>query len=431
MNKKVVSSCLLGVLLCTTTLIQANPLVWNTMEVRETTPKASQGNTTSLSGDALAGLIASMQEQYNQNTALILTAMQQQTKQPDQANAITAMQQQQQQLMNSLLQLQQQQQDLLRMLGTANQTKADDSVTTLLLKHILNEKGKGEPINQEPIVQFTAFQQPEPVAEVIPEIPYERKRLAPPDEPPTAKSPLDHIAEAVQDAAMEGYYQNSMAVFQFVDTGLYKIYCKPGYLTVIRLQPGETFRTISGGDTARWVFDVTATNNQSQIMVKPTQDNLDTNFVIVTDKHSYQVQAKTATWYNPVVSWSYPLEDKGRALKQEQARVKEQQETIPLAVKAEKLNFEYKVSGKSRNNAWKPKVIFDNGKKVYIQMTEAMKNSSMPSLVVKEGDGTIIVNYRMQNGYYIVDRLFNDAELLINQKSVVRIKRSTPLNKEE
>lgn len=430
MNKKVVSSCLLGVLLCTTTLIQANPLVWNTMEVRETATKAAQTNSSGLTSDALANLVATMQEQYNQNTALILAAMQQQPKQTDQANAITTMQQQQQQFMNYLLQLQQQQQELLRMLGTSNQ-KADDSVTTLLLKHILSEKGKSEPVSSEPILQFTAYQQPEPVAEIIPDIPYERKRLAPPDEPATAKSPLEHIAEAVQDAALEGYYQNSMAVFQFVDTGLYKIYCKPGYLTVIRLQPGETFRTISGGDTARWVFDITSTNNQSQIMVKPTQDNLDTNFVIVTDKHSYQVQAKTASWYNPVVSWNYPLEDKGKALKQEQARVKEQQETIPLAVKAEKLNFEYKVSGKERNNAWKPKVVFDNGKKVYIQMTEAMKNSSMPSLVVKEGDGTIIVNYRMQNGYYIVDRLFNEAELLINQKSVVRIKRSTPLNKEE
>ena len=270
-----------------------------------------------------------------------------------------------------------------------------------------------------------SISEPEPIRE--------RKRVAPADEAEVSKKPSDFIAEAVQDAAFEGYYQNSMAVFDYTPTALYKIYTKEGYLTVIRLQPGETVISINGGDTTRWIVDHTSSGNQAQVLLKPARSGLDTNFVIVTDKHTYQIQAKSTNWYNPIVSWNYPQEVKAMLQRTERKQAKDENETIGLSVhNPDSLNFGYKIKTRGRVGNWKPSTVFDDGKKVYIKMTAAMINGEAPALVLKDENGkTAIVNYRMKNGYYIVDRLFNQAELRLGTKDYVRITRNKTTRTEE
>ena len=60
----------------------------------------------------------------------------------------------------------------------------------------------------------------------------------------------------------------------------------------------------------------------------------------------------------------------------------------------------------------RPVRAFDDGTHVYIQMGAAMKASEAPALLIAAGGGTQMVNYRVDGNYFVVDRLFNQAELV-------------------
>jgi type IV secretion system protein VirB9 len=69
---------------------------------------------------------------------------------------------------------------------------------------------------------------------------------------------------------------------------------------------------------------------------------------------------------------------------------------------------------KGGDSAIRPVRVFDDGKKTYIQISEAAKNREAPVLVVIGSDGKQeMVNYRVKNDMYIVDRLFERAQLLL------------------
>ena len=67
-------------------------------------------------------------------------------------------------------------------------------------------------------------------------------------------------------------------------------------------------------------------------------------------------------------------------------------------------------------------MVFDDGQKTYIQMPDTMASGDAPTLFIKEQNKLELVNYRVLKNYYIVDRLFDNAEMR-NGQEVVRIKR--------
>lgn len=461
---------------------ETQTLIWSPMEyetettktptpapTKSATPPALQNtNSNSDQNAVLLQTIAAMQQQQ-QNLVAMIAAMQPKNSDAAIVAALQQQQQQQQQFLTTILQMQQQQQtqqgqQTLLLMAAALQNKNAQAETNqqkqleLLLTYLGQQDKKDNTNNGTglllPISTF-ATSNPTPdninslltTTETVPSyettetkdkdyVPYQRARLAPPDDPLPEKSPSESITEAIQDAALEGYYRDSMAVFNYGDAALYKIYCKDGYLTIIRLQPGETIVSINGGDTSRWVVDssTAGTGNaaQAQVLLKPVRAGLDTNFVIITDKHTYQLQAKSTSWYNPIVSWTYPQEERNLLKRNEEKQLKNDRENISLGVRnPESLNFNYKIKTRGEVDAWKPQNVFDDGRKVYIKMTSTMKNGEAPALLLKDSKGkTSIVNYRMKNEYYIVDRLFKEAELRIG-KNYVRITRTDPLPREE
>ena len=52
-----------------------------------------------------------------------------------------------------------------------------------------------------------------------------------------------------------------------------------------------------------------------------------------------------------------------------------------------------------------------------------MKSGEAPALFVKDDEGVNLVNYRVKDNYYIVDRLFNQAELRCGLKEIVVVSR--------
>lgn len=78
----------------------------------------------------------------------------------------------------------------------------------------------------------------------------------------------------------------------------------------------------------------------------------------------------------------------------------------------EKMNFDYKVTG--GNEHLRPVRVFDDGAKTYIQMPEEMQNREAPVLLIVAADGKgEMSNYRVRQQTYIVDRLFDRAELVL------------------
>lgn len=78
---------------------------------------------------------------------------------------------------------------------------------------------------------------------------------------------------------------------------------------------------------------------------------------------------------------------------------------------------------------WRPLRAFDDGRQTYVEFPANLGTGEAPPLFLVDGKGTAqLVNYRLQGRYYVVDRLFEAAELRLGLKhqDVVRISRATP-----
>src|SRR5262249_5422963 len=108
--------------------------------------------------------------------------------------------------------------------------------------------------------------------------------------------------------------------------------------------------------------------------------------------------------YMASVSWQY-AQDQLIALRRRNAAA-----PIETSVDLRSLNFRYAIEGD--NPPWRPLRAFDDGSKVYIEFPRGIGQGEMPPLfVIGPRGGAELVNYRVRQNYYIVDRLFAAAEL--------------------
>lgn len=190
--------------------------------------------------------------------------------------------------------------------------------------------------------------------------------------------------------------------------------------TVISLEPGERFTNISSGDPNRWSYSVAVSGSgatqQQNVLVKPSLPDISTNMVITTDKRIYNLRLLSSmnaqTTRN--ISFWYPDEMvnavNDSTLKQFDGAVA----TVPN-VSLNNLNFDYRLSTGwfSHTPAWKPIRVFDDGTHTYIQFASIMSNRDMPVLFVQEGYSKELVNYRTKPPYFVVDKIFKQAVLVV------------------
>lgn len=223
----------------------------------------------------------------------------------------------------------------------------------------------------------------------------------------------------------------SKTIYSYVPDAIYMIYAALNHVVDVQLQLGENLTgRIVAGDTHRWevgtVTDGTGANITTHVLIKPKQAGIETNFLIVTDRHSYRLYAQANDdFFIPTVGWAYPEEEmaKSQQIRKEQQRLDGM--VAAPAIIAANLNFKYKIKP-DRKYPWTPIRAFDDGNKTYIQMSPEMKSSEAPVLFIKDGEKLNLVNYRIKGEYYIVDRLFGEGELRSGKKDKVRIIRETP-----
>jgi type IV secretion system protein VirB9 len=155
--------------------------------------------------------------------------------------------------------------------------------------------------------------------------------------------------------------------------------------------------------------------------VKPNAAGLSTNLIIMTDRRVYHVELRSVSGpAMAAVSWRYPDD---LTLSGVGGQIDQRLEEVASGVPAEGLNFRYRISGDRTD--WRPLRAFDDGRRVFIQMPEGMEATDAPPLFVVGESGPELVNYRMRGRFYVVDRLFDRAEMRLGDRRqrVVRIDR--------
>lgn len=246
----------------------------------------------------------------------------------------------------------------------------------------------------------------------------------------SAPSSLKTVQSAMRNATIEpvpGAFVSGAQVYPFSEGTIYQVYTAPGLVTDITLQPGEDLVAVASGDTARWVIGDTSSGSgeskQTHVLVKPFSAGLTTNLVITTTRRAYHVRlVSTAGTALSSMRWTYP-QDKLLALRR---KAEAAQAATPIAsgIAIEQLNFSYAISGDKPG--WRPLRAFDDGQKTYIEFPPLLANGEAPPLFVVGADGKAeLVNYRQRDRFYVVDRIFDAAELRLGLKKqqVVRIDR--------
>lgn len=222
-------------------------------------------------------------------------------------------------------------------------------------------------------------------------------------------------------------YMNAIMQYDYESGQLYQVYCAPLRITDIQLEPGEYLTSEPvGGDAIRWILARTKSKingiDQEHIYIKPTRPGLKTTLSINTNLRTYHIELTSyEQTYMPAVSWNY------EQYNMKQIRL-ETELSIEPKVNLSALNFKYRIQEKKGGvPSWMPVKVFDDGHKTFIQFPQAMLSNESPALFVLGRSGDIqLVNFRQKDDYYIVDRLFERAELRAGEKgrNIIRITKS-------
>jgi type IV secretion system protein VirB9 len=215
-------------------------------------------------------------------------------------------------------------------------------------------------------------------------------------------------------------FDGARQIYAYEPGALYELYANPNYISTILLEPGETLIDIAAGDTARWMVTETAAETQAEgrtiVLVKPQTRGLRTNIVLITDRRTYLIEAisQTGEAYAAQIAWTYPRETLTQA---------------PV-IAIDRINLDYRIRTiRGRAPVWTPVRVFDDGRRTWIEFAPEVAAADMPPLFVMTGEGAEIANYRVAGRRYMVDRLFDAAELRLGVRApvVVRIERISAL----
>lgn len=255
--------------------------------------------------------------------------------------------------------------------------------------------------------------------------PVRRARFKKPVSPAVARVAIANRA-ATQEPTAQAFI-NAVQVYPFSEGAIYQVYTAPGAVTDIALQPGENLVAVAAGDTVRWVIGDTTSgagaDKRTHILVKPFATGLATNIVVTTDRRSYHLQlTATSRTAMAALSWTYPADQLialRRATEQAAAAA-----PVSEGLAVDNLHFNYTVSGDQP--AWRPLRAFDDGRQTFIEFPASLAVGDAPPLFIVGPTGEAeLVNYRVRGRYYVVDRIFDAAELRLGtkQQQIVRITR--------
>jgi len=198
--------------------------------------------------------------------------------------------------------------------------------------------------------------------------------------------------------------------------------CAPLQLCQIILGKGEIIQDMAVGDPVRWELakmymgDEEAQDGSYIISIKPSEDEIATNMTITTDKCLYRFRLLgNAKAISPTINFWYPEDTLGKNTQAAKRSVQKQKQAKDKLVTEDTFavhdtNFNYGYTGDSP--VWKPKNVFDNGSKTYIQFAEHIASVDLPVAFVSINAQQSIVNHRFKMRYMILDGVFKEIFLI-------------------
>lgn len=200
-----------------------------------------------------------------------------------------------------------------------------------------------------------------------------------------------------------------------------QLICKPLFACDVTLQAGERIKQVDVGDAVRWQVKPsvsgTGTALTTHLIIKPSEADLNSNMVVTTDRRIYNIQliSKVDDWM-PSVSFYYPEDNQTQwasYYEKQEPRNQGQRKLTPIEQQPEiaKNLPQYKLSGDKPS--WRPVKVYADDQKTYIKFPASVKNDETPVLVVLGPDhNEQLVNYRMIDDSYVVDKVVSHAALI-------------------
>ncbi|MDI1280084.1 P-type conjugative transfer protein TrbG [Brevundimonas sp.] len=227
----------------------------------------------------------------------------------------------------------------------------------------------------------------------------------------------------------EDAFVGGVQVFTWSPGRVFEVWTAPLRVTTLTLAPGETLVAKAAGDTVRWQIGEAVSGEgagqRTHVLLKPLERGLETNLILTTNRRVYLIDLKSGgvDAFNAAVAWDAdsilavgaPV-DAGAAAPVRESVVMPQGE----------LDARYRIESRGRRPRWTPTSVFNDGRRTFITFDADLQVDEAPVLFVIAPDGEAqMVNYRQVGGLYVVDRVFDRAELRLGDRrpQVVRIRR--------
>lgn len=242
-------------------------------------------------------------------------------------------------------------------------------------------------------------------------------------------------ADAEQDgepSLVRDHRIGAVQVFGWTPGRVYEVRTAPLRVTTLTLGPGETLVAKAAGDTVRWQIGETTSGSgallRTHVLLKPLARGLETNLILTTNRRVYYLDLRSGSVdrFNPAVAWQEDAEDvtsmaQGRPPSAEPLRIAD-----PVVMPDGPLDARYRISPQGRRPRWTPASVFNDGQRTFIAFNADLQIDEAPTLFVIASDGERqMTNYRQAGGLFIVDRVFDRAELRLGDRrpQIVRLQR--------
>ena len=237
---------------------------------------------------------------------------------------------------------------------------------------------------------------------------------------------------AARAASRSDDFVGGVQVFTWSPGRVFEVWTAPLRVTTLSLAPGETILSKAAGDTVRWQIGEARSGSgaeaRTHVMLKPLERGLETNLVLTTNRRVYLLDLKSGgvDAFNAAVAWDADAPAAETTAVSAPMALAQVGVPDPVVMPEGPLDGRYRIEPQGRPARWTPTAVFNDGVRTFITLDPDVQVDEAPVLFVVAADGeTQIVNYRQVGGLFVVDRVFDRAELRLGDRrpQIVRIRR--------
>jgi type IV secretion system protein VirB9 len=265
---------------------------------------------------------------------------------------------------------------------------------------------------------------------------YIEKPIYYPENAPQAfTKPGETVANATAQGVMKPKdYNGAMILYDYDEKLVYQVFTMPLRVTDIYLEPGEkVIEQPFCGDTTRWSIgggvSKTIGVDTQHLYLKPSEEGLETTLIINTERRIYHLIIKSfKDTFMLAVMWRYPglgmpydflsQENQRKNTLEQGKQGPDQTESAAtsFAIDPALMSTDYMVSyPKGNPPQWLPTLVLDDGKKTYIVLPDTVMHHELPALFGENGE---IVNFRVKDNIFVIDRLMRKVQLKLRDVTV-------------